>query len=143
MVTRDSRAWWTAWFAEHPSDALWDRFRRRYSHRFKLKFHTERVAIDLIEEIANEGYQPARSPHLIAMSWIALRAKLTEDIRDEWPDEPPPATPQEAEAALALLVEHDWVEVAGDVITIPDRFLPKAVNADAGEATLDHLLGEP
>jgi hypothetical protein len=102
-----------------PEDVLWHRFTDAYTRPFHEK-HGDRAAggagymLDLIEEgvfVATGGGR--LKP--VSKAAVFREFMASPDLADEIPA-------RDAEAALAFLVEHGMVEVAGDTITVPASF---------------------
>ena len=102
-----------------PEDVLWRRFTDGYTRPFHENYGDSAASgagymLDLIEEGAFVATGNGRlEPVSKAAVFREFMASL--DLEDDMPA-------RDAEAALAFLVEHGMVEVAGDTITVPSSF---------------------
>jgi hypothetical protein len=99
-----------------PDMQAWQKFRAAYTAPFFAATEGQddaHYALDIITEHAWQYKDPPK-----AVSKATVLREMAEPIEDYHPGR----TAEEAERALALLVEHGMVEMAGDQITIPVRF---------------------
>jgi hypothetical protein len=101
-----------------PDVEAWRKFRAAYAVPFFEATEGQddaHCALDIITEYAWQYNDP-----MLAVSKATVLREMSEPIEGHHPGR----TAEEAERALALLVEHGMIEVNGDQITIPARFQP-------------------
>jgi hypothetical protein len=108
-----------------PETVLWRRFRDGYSQPFQD--HSAPPGADyMLDLIAGAAFDTKGNGSLRPVSKADVFGEFMWPLDPEdWEGEvlpPKHETPESAEAALAFLVEQERVEVAGDTITVPDRF---------------------
>jgi hypothetical protein len=118
-----------------PSLAAEEKAERAFDDAYTLSFHRKfpeppHHAGYLLDFISAAAFGVAAgAPVLRPVSKAAVFERFTEPVGDPDVDGGPP-TPASAEAALAFLAEQGMVEVEGDQITVPARFLAESTAAE-------------
>ena len=99
-----------------PDLQAWQKFRDGYIAPFRVALEGNMVAHEILDLIADRAWQ-YHAP-LQAVSKAAVLRELAQPIDELCPGR----TAEEVERALAFLIEHGMVEVAGDQISVPARF---------------------
>jgi hypothetical protein len=110
--------------------AAWDRFTDAYTRPFNERHPDDDDAGYMLGIIAENAFTFDRVASLGPVSRAdAITEFVTFEADDEFGDPAPPKTAAGAEAALARLVEHGMIELDGDQIIIPERFLSETPTA--------------
>jgi len=99
-----------------PDLQAWQKFRDGYIAPFLVALEGNMVAHEILDLIADRAWQ-YHAP-LQAVSKAEVLRELAQPLDDLCPGR----TAEEVERALAFLIEHGMVEVAGDQISVPARF---------------------
>ena len=99
-----------------PDLQAWQKFRDGYIAPFRAALEGNTVAHEVVDMIADRAWQD--NAPLQAVSKAEVLRELAQPIDELCPGR----TAEEVERALAFLIEHGMVEVAGDQITVPARF---------------------
>jgi hypothetical protein len=99
-----------------PDLQAWQKFRDGYIAPFLAALEGNTVAHEVADLIADRAWQ--YNAPLQAVSKAEVLREMAQPIDDLCPGR----IAEEVERALAFLVEHGMVEMAGDQITVPARF---------------------
>ena len=99
-----------------PDLQAWRKFHDGYLAPFLPALEGNTVAHEVVDLIADRAWQ--YNAPLQAVSKAEVLREMAQPIEDFYPGR----STEETERALAFLVEHGMVEVAGDQITVPVRF---------------------
>jgi hypothetical protein len=99
-----------------PDLQAWQKFHDGYIAPFRVALEGNMVAHEILDLIADRAWQ--YNAPLQAVSKAEVLRELAQPIDELCPGR----TAEEVERALAFLIEHGMVEVAGDQISVPARF---------------------
>ena len=99
-----------------PDLQAWRKFHDGYIAPFLPALEGNTVAHEVVDLIADRAWQ--YNAPLQAVSKAEVLREMAQPIEDLYPGR----STEETDRALAFLVEHGMVEVAGDQITVPARF---------------------
>ena len=99
-----------------PNMQAWQRFRDKYTAPFFAATEGQEDAHYALDIIAAHAWRYNAPPRAVS------KTKVIREMAEPIEDDHPGRTAEEAERALAFLVEHGMVEMEGDQITVPARF---------------------